>query len=89
LWRLFAVNTKLNISDKQSCGRLVKQEETKKKKRKREILIIITMVKKMTKGDAKSDETGSLDDPRASSGYDTEATGGGFDVDADFGNVGA
>jgi hypothetical protein len=52
-------------------------------------LIIITMVKKTIKGAAKSNETGGLDDPRAGSGYDTEATCGGFDADADFGNVGA
>jgi hypothetical protein len=87
LWRLFAFNTKLIISDYQSCLRSVKQEETKKKKRKR--LIIITMVKKTTKGAAKSDETGGLDDPRAGSGYNTEATGGGFYSDVDFGNLGS
>jgi hypothetical protein len=46
------------------------------------------MVKKMTKGAAKSNETGGLDDTRAGSVYDTEATGGGFDADADFGDVG-
>jgi hypothetical protein len=51
--------------------------------------MIITMVRKTTKGAAKSDETGGLDDPRAGSGYDTEYTGGGFDADADFGDVGA
>jgi hypothetical protein len=65
------------------------QKETKKKKRKRKSLIIITIVKKTTKGTAKSDETGGLDDTRAGSRYDMEATGGSFDVDADFGNVGA
>jgi hypothetical protein len=47
------------------------------------------MVKKTTKGAAKSDETGCLDDPGAGSGYDTEAAGGGFDAGAYFGNVGA
>jgi hypothetical protein len=37
LWRLFAVNAKLIISDQQSSLRSVKQEETKKKERKKKI----------------------------------------------------
>jgi hypothetical protein len=36
-------------------------------------LIIITMVKKKTKGAARSDETGGFDDTRAGSGYNMEA----------------
>jgi hypothetical protein len=50
-------------------------------------LIIINMVKETMKGAAKSDGTGGLDDARAVSGYDLEATGGGFDSDADFGDM--
>jgi hypothetical protein len=52
-------------------------------------LTIITMVKKTTKGAAKSDETGGIADSRAGSGYYTEATGGIFDPAVDFGDVGA
>jgi hypothetical protein len=50
-------------------------------------LIIITMVKKTTNGATKSNEPGGFDDTRAGSGCDTEATGGGFDADADFGDM--
>jgi hypothetical protein len=89
LWRLFAVNTKLILSDYQSRLCSAKQEETKKKKRKRKRSTIIIMVKKTIKGAAKSDETSGLDDTRAGSGYNTEATYGGFDPDVDFGEVGA
>jgi hypothetical protein len=70
-----------------SCLRSAKQEESKKRKKKR--LTITTMMKKTTKGSAKSDETGGTDDTRADNGYNTEATGGGFDPDAGFGDVGA
>jgi hypothetical protein len=47
------------------------------------------MVKKKTNGAAKSHETGGFEDTRAGSRYNTEATGGGFDADAYFDDLGS
>jgi hypothetical protein len=51
-------------------------------------LIVDIMVKNQMKGAAKGDETGGIGDSHGGSGYDTEATGGGLGVDADWGDSG-